>query len=549
MATVQWHHFKVKDSKICDYNDTIINQNVTQFYEEISKKDILKLHEYKYLYTNESKTETIYTNTKNCVLISEGCFSMHLAMCRGCNITIQLNSNRGTINKEFSGTGGWKKEQFPLENFDTCFNISTTSQLEHGIGETFWAIGEVIYLSSNLSCKENKRYLRIANHTSDYICENAVNEKINIASSLADNRKKYCDPYTMSSNDYLYLFTVLPVVLITSLIACCSICLIRKTKFKRQFKSEDIPSNKIDKMQEITLLNFTEDQNEYQIIYNDGWKKVCRKDYLQYVKLAFEPSCTHLDIQFSNIPTGNLKDNKESLKKKNILKNQDQSILPYDVNRVKLNNKNGCTRRPTDYINASYVQISDNEKEYIVTQNPLENTTADFWDMIWQENVNHIIMITSPNEKFVYYWPKLKGDLVYFDDIRVSLKEICNDKFYIHRRLQVQRNGKSRQIDQLHYNLWEIDNDLSLTSRTSKEFMNHLLKIPHHVAPVVVHSKNGTGRCGTIVLCDAVLRALPITDKIDLYGFTVKLRNVRANMVSDLEQFKLAHLIVRDMVS
>ncbi|CAH1375535.1 unnamed protein product, partial [Tenebrio molitor] len=45
--------------------------------------------------------------------------------------------------------------------------------------------------------------------------------------------------------------------------------------------------------------------------------------------------------------------------------------------------------------------------------------------------------------------------------------------------------------------------------------MNHLLKIPHHVAPVVVHSKNGAGRCGTIVLCDAVLRALPITDKID----------------------------------
>jgi hypothetical protein len=27
---------------------------------------------------------------------------MHLAMCRGCNITIQLNSNRGTINKMFS---------------------------------------------------------------------------------------------------------------------------------------------------------------------------------------------------------------------------------------------------------------------------------------------------------------------------------------------------------------------------------------------------------------------------------------------------------------
>ncbi|XP_068897076.1 uncharacterized protein [Tenebrio molitor] len=462
----QWYHLKVKDSKIynyndTNYNDTIINLNVTEFYEEITKQHILKLHDYTYLYTNESKTETIYTNTKNCTLVPEGCFSMHLTMCRGCNITIQLNSNRGTINKKFSGTGEWKKEQFPLENFDTCFNISTTtSKVDYGmlVEETFWAIGDVTYLSSNLSCKKNKRYLRlhIANDTRSYTCETALNEKIKIIPSLADYKNKYRAPSTMSSNNYLYLFTVLPVVLIAFLITYCTIFVIRKRKFK--FKSKEILCNKIDNMQEITPLNFVEDQNNYQIIYNDGWKKICRKDYLKYVILAFEPSCTHLDIQFSNIPTGYLKDNKESLKKKNIPKNQDQSILPYDVNRVKLNNKK--EHRSTDYINASYVQI-----------------------------------------------------------------------------------------DQLHYNLWEIDNDLSLTSRTCKEFMNHLLKIPHHVAPVVVHSKNGAGRCGTIVLCDAVLRALPVTDKIDLYGFTVKLRNVRANMVSDLEQYKLAHLIVRDMVS
>jgi protein tyrosine phosphatase len=91
--------------------------------------------------------------------------------------------------------------------------------------------------------------------------------------------------------------------------------------------------------------------------------------------------------------------------------------------------------------------MSDNEKEYIVTQNPLENTIDDFWHMIWQENVNHIVMISSPNEEFVYYWPKLKSDLVCFDDIRVSLKEICHNKFYIHRKLQVQRKERRRQVD------------------------------------------------------------------------------------------------------
>jgi hypothetical protein len=381
-----------------------------------------------------------------------------------------------------------------LKNFTTCFNISITTN--HISDETgFSAIGDTAYLSSNLSCEENKRYIYTTANTTNITCENALNEKINTTFSLPDYKKisrnvidenatsviedKRSSHLATSSFNPLYLLIILPIVLIASLIACCYIFLIRKIKFKLEIQW------KVDDMQE--MLNIREDQNIYERIYNDGWEKISRKDYLKYVKLAFEPSCTHFDDQFSDFPTGYLKDHTESLKKENIPKNQDQSILPYDVNRVKLNNKK--ERRSTDYINASYVQISDNEKEYIVTQNPLKNTIDDFWHMIWQENVNHIVLISSPNEEFVYYWPKLKNDVVRFDDIRVSIKEICYNKFYIHRKLQVQRKGKSRQIDQLHYNTWEIDNDLNLTSRTCKEFMNHLLKIPHHVAPVVVHSK------------------------------------------------------------
>jgi hypothetical protein len=58
-----------------------------------------------YLHTTQSKTETIYTKLENCTTIETGCFYMYLAMCPGCNITIQLlNSTHNNITESFTVT-------------------------------------------------------------------------------------------------------------------------------------------------------------------------------------------------------------------------------------------------------------------------------------------------------------------------------------------------------------------------------------------------------------------------------------------------------------
>lgn len=38
-------------------------------------------------------------------------------------------------------------------------------------------------------------------------------------------------------------------------------------------------------------------------------------------------------------------------------------------------------------------------KAYIATQGPKSNTVCDFWRMIWQENVQHIIMVANIYEE------------------------------------------------------------------------------------------------------------------------------------------------------
>ncbi|KAF2268049.1 tyrosine-protein phosphatase-like protein non-receptor [Lojkania enalia] len=86
-------------------------------------------------------------------------------------------------------------------------------------------------------------------------------------------------------------------------------------------------------------------------------------------------------------------------------KNRYNSIWPYEHSRVKLQGvpEGGC-----DYVNANHIQASLSNKRYIATQGPLPATFNDFWDVVWQQDVRVIVMLTAEQEggqtKAHNYW-------------------------------------------------------------------------------------------------------------------------------------------------
>ena len=51
-----------------------------------------------------------------------------------------------------------------------------------------------------------------------------------------------------------------------------------------------------------------------------------------------------------------------------------------------------------DYINASHIRLRGTSKHYIASQGPLECTTEHFWQLVIQENVSTIVMLTLLSE-------------------------------------------------------------------------------------------------------------------------------------------------------
>ncbi|XP_045477301.1 receptor-type tyrosine-protein phosphatase mu-like isoform X2 [Harmonia axyridis] len=226
-------------------------------------------------------------------------------------------------------------------------------------------------------------------------------------------------------------------------------------------------------------------------------------------------------------------------------KNRYKNLVAFDHSRVILEKIN--EDEYSDYINANYIHGYNMQGAYIATQGPKSNTLLDFWRMIWQENVKYIIMLANIYEdrkkKVEKYWPNI-NEMFTFQDISVQLEAIELFSHYECRNLHVTKAGETRKIEQLHFTSWP-DNGVPLYTDSLTAFLRKVLKIPlSSSSPVVVHCSAGVGRTGTILLADITLRMAAGKGVVNILSNLRNLRDQRANMVDNIEQYKLAHLIV-----
>ncbi|XP_064211634.1 receptor-type tyrosine-protein phosphatase kappa isoform X2 [Tribolium castaneum] len=309
--------------------------------------------------------------------------------------------------------------------------------------------------------------------------------------------------------------------------------------------TNEIPDVKDD---QIPLTGLTPQITQTRNPRNEAKPKIPSKcikimEFEMYVKESIQSG--ELDRQHALFPRGQTKPWNYGSLKENKSKNRYNNLIAYDHSRVILQKIKGDSY--SDYINASYIDGHKISKAYIATQGPKAVTLNDFWRMVWEQNVMHIANLANVYEggkkKVEKYWPDINETLQFGT---ISVQHLSTQVFadYEHRFFSVCQNNEIRKIDQLHFMSWP-DHGVPLYSQSLVPFLQKLLKFPLSTySPIVVHCSAGVGRTGTILLCDICLRMAAREGTIDVLRNLEHLRQQRANMVDNIEQYKLAHLVI-----
>uniref|UniRef100_A0A8D9BTY0 protein-tyrosine-phosphatase n=1 Tax=Cacopsylla melanoneura TaxID=428564 RepID=A0A8D9BTY0_9HEMI len=237
-------------------------------------------------------------------------------------------------------------------------------------------------------------------------------------------------------------------------------------------------------------------------------------------------------------------------------KNREETVVPYDRNRVILS----PAKDYSNYINASFIEAYDNTESFIITQDPdMEHTVHDFWRMVSEHSISTIIMLSdfgdSP-KKCPRYWP---DDEIKYDNIGVKYIQSESCPYFTRRELSVcnTKCNSTIPVIQYQYNGWPtVEGEVPEVTRGFIELIDHTqpnLANPtpnppgsptpsaSSPGPLLVHCHAGSERSSMFVALSILVQQLTLEKRVDVFSVVRKLRTQRLGMIQTFAQYEFLY--------
>ena len=268
-------------------------------------------------------------------------------------------------------------------------------------------------------------------------------------------------------------------------------------------------------------------------------------------------------------PIGRKRSKRVASSSANLAKNRYPDISAYDATRPKLSSK--FHKGTSDYINANFIRAPWADKKsagHIAAQGPLPDTIHAFWQLVWEQQSNIIVMVTTlvegGRQKCAQYWPSLNSDgqgkSKTYADFTVTITAEQKFEAFVVRTLDLQitpgispsmgKDQTTRTVYQFAFLKWP-DHGVPKSVYSLLDFHTAIAQKRQECGsgPAIVHCSAGVGRTGTFIVLDFMQQLIGNgVGPIDIIALVRSMRMCRNFMVQSLEQFVFVHKLCRAIV-
>ena len=236
------------------------------------------------------------------------------------------------------------------------------------------------------------------------------------------------------------------------------------------------------------------------------------------------------------------------------LYNRNNDVLPNAATRVSILAAESNAPR-AEYINANYIKgPGGNPKHYICAMGPMDTTTDAFWQMIVQDQIKSVVMVTGLTEngkaKCTRYWPEAGATEVYgtglygaSNSVTVTSEVPKEHDGFTTTVLNVAATATrpAARVTHFWFHSWKdhstpksadgITADAAPLLRVHAAVKHHQEVVEQTDAPIVIHCSAGVGRSGSFLVFDYALEALSKRNEVDVYSVIDAVRNDRVALV------------------
>ncbi|XP_034171588.1 putative receptor-type tyrosine-protein phosphatase mosPTP-1 isoform X3 [Osmia lignaria lignaria] len=288
-----------------------------------------------------------------------------------------------------------------------------------------------------------------------------------------------------------------------------------------------------------------------------GETNIEANNLLEYVQNMLNPNNTNtdawnnLEAQYKLVTSWKPKEFNlvSAIKPYNIHKNRNQDVISIETARVHLTPKPGTDG--SDYINATWIAGFHCNREFIITQHPMENTIMEFWQMMWDYNAQTVVMLTEYNEEYPEFWPT-EDKVLESETFRVrfyGIKETASGM--ILREVAVRSLQDDYELRPLIVQRPRSQPGFWPHNTNPRPFVTliHDLHRDYQNGPIVVVDRYGGVEAAIFVLLTTLNKQLDFEKTADIYMFSKLLYMKRPGVFRSKEDYALLYQCLETTLS